>query len=93
MNKVKTILVDFKWFCINFYKKIQHDKKLHLIAGAVISLIVMGFTGNVFLTLLIGMLSGLVKEFLDSKGMGTVDFNDFTATATGSAIVTLLFLI
>lgn len=94
MNKIKTVFIDFKWFTINFYNKIQHDKKLHLIAGALITLITLLITQSLFLSLLAGVVAGISKEYFDSKTKyGTVDFNDLTATITGSVIVILLLLL
>ena len=90
MNKIYT---NIKWFIINLYAKIQHDKKLHLTVGAIITMITLLSTQSLFLALFMGMLAGLVKEYIDSKGFGTVDFNDFTATVTGSALMILMFLL
>lgn len=59
------------------------DKKLHMIAGFLISLI-----GGYFLTPLIGLglaaLAGLLKEARDKiSGKGTVEWLDFIATVVG----------
>lgn len=73
------------------------DKRLHSIAGGLIS----GVTGEVttaltdkkWLGVLAGITAGVVagalKEFRDTKGFGTPDKHDFYATALGSATVGL----
>lgn len=61
----------------------QNDKKLHFIAGLVISLV----GGLIFLPLVaLGFLAGIVKEWWDSRGHGQVEWMDFVWTAIGAAV-------
>lgn len=72
---------------VNRYKKMfqQRDKQLHLIAGYVIGFVfsvVFGFLAG----LGVGVIIGGLKEFYDSRGHGTVEFQDFECTCYGALI-------
>jgi len=68
----------------------QPDKKKHLLAGAIISII----GGAIYFPLVaLGFASGYVKEWIDSKGYGQVDEADITYTSIGAAIGTTIIAI
>ena len=65
----------------------EDDKKKHLVAGALISLI----GGAVFLPFAaLGFLAGYAKEWIDGMGYGQVETADIQYTAVGAAIGTVL---
>ena len=78
--------------------KLPLDKQLHFAYGQNISEITIvasmicfwisgynqySFEISLALGVIMSMLAGAIKEWLDSKGSGTVDINDFYATALG----------
>ena len=81
------------------------DKLLHFIAGAVIALVVivglisigaaLGFVLSTTIVLVLGVLAGgaigIIKEILDSKGLGTPELMDAVATVAGSVLVAIIF--
>lgn len=75
----------------------QKDKRLHSLAGGLISgvtgEVTSALTDNKWLGILAGVATGVLigaaKEYRDTKGFGTPDKNDFYATALGSATVGL----
>lgn len=71
----------------------EFDKKLHLISGASIALVIglmFGFTEG----LIASFIAGVAKEVYDSFGYGTPDIYDMFYTWAGSVIgVTLAFFI
>lgn len=75
----------------------QKDKRLHSLAGGLISgvtgEVTTALTDNKWLGILAGIgagvLAGALKEVRDKQGYGTPDKNDFYATALGSATVGL----
>ena len=64
----------------------QHDKKLHLIAGFLLSLL--GFFW--FPLVVLGFIAGPVKEIYDMSHEGDCDPKDMIATWLGAAIAFLL---
>ena len=59
----------------------QNDKKLHLIAGFIISLV----GGLIFLPLVVlGFAAGGLKGWWDSRGHGQVEWMDFVWTCVGA---------
>jgi hypothetical protein len=71
------------------------DKRLHSLAGGVISgvtgEVTTALTGNKWVGILAGVGAGIIagaaKELVDMQGYGTPDKHDFFATAFGSATV------
>lgn len=68
-----------------FIQKIPYDKKLHFIAGLLISLIV-SIAVNPTCGLLISMVAGVVKEIKDYLDYGGPDVIDCLATWLGGLI-------
>lgn len=70
----------------------QKDKQKHLIVGAIIGLfftLFVSFGTGVFM----GLLAGVIKEYLDSKGYGYVEIEDIECTLYGSIAGGVLMLI
>ena len=74
--------------------KIQQDKRLHFLGGAIIAL-----TGSIIFNPLIGLwlgvLAGIAKEAIydDFMGLGCPDMWDFIATSLGSVLGAMLALV
>ena len=68
---------------------LKRDKKLHLIAGAIVAAIVYIVTGgSVMLSILAAVVIGLLKEMYDALHPKdhTVDFWDFAVTGLGGVL-------
>lgn len=68
-----------------------HDKKLHLICGCIISLLI-GLHNPIY-GLLVGMIAGIAKELYDYLDYGLFDKYDMLATWAGAVIATCLCMI
>lgn len=67
-----------------FLKVWTRDKKLHTLAGFIISIILGAWWP--FVGIIAAVIAGGVKEWWDSKGNGTVEFLDFVFTVIGGLI-------
>ena len=65
--------------------KLQHDKILHFGAGLILCLITGALTTPA-IGLLLGVISGIIKEIYDKYNNGTVDVLDSFATTLGALI-------
>lgn len=70
----------------------MQDKRKHYKVGVAIGLIVgvisafyVGFAWGALIGFIAGCIAGAIKEWLDSKGHGTVELMDFVFTAMGAA--------
>ena len=72
--------------------KLKKDKILHIIAGALIYIIVMLITKSVLVSFLSVSIIGGLKEYRDSLGYGCVEFMDFVATIIGGIIGFIIML-
>lgn len=72
---------------------LPHDKRLHLLAGAVIALLVGVFMSPAF-GLVAGIAAGAAKEAFDYRNptKGTPEWADLAATAIGAWLATMLLL-
>ncbi|MCS5421905.1 MULTISPECIES: hypothetical protein [Psychrilyobacter] len=66
--------------------KIGADKIVHLLAGALISVVTLLLTGSGITAIIAATGAGIWKEWWDSKGHGKVEFADFLATAAGGVL-------
>lgn len=66
--------------------KIKADKIVHLLAGALISLVTLLITRSGLMAILVATIAGAWKEWWDSKGNGKVEFADFLATVAGGVL-------
>ncbi len=66
--------------------KIGTDKIVHLLAGALISLVTLLITGSGLMAVIAATIAGAWKEWWDSKGNGKVEFADFLATVAGGIL-------
>ena len=71
---------------------IDYDKKLHLVAGLVISLVV-GLIFSVGYGVLCGSLSGVAKEIKDYIAYGLFDKRDLFFTVVGSIVGGLIIVL
>ena len=62
------------------------DKRLHFVGGAVIAAAVTGHTKDPMLGFYAGTAAGVVKEALDSTGIGDCSAKDLIATMAGAAL-------
>lgn len=76
------------------WAKVPHDKRLHLLAGAVIALLVGVFTEPA-LGLIAGIVAGVGKEVYDYRrpDKGTAEWADLGATFIGAWAATMLLLV
>jgi hypothetical protein len=68
---------------------LKKDKKLHLIAGAIVAAIVyIASSGSIMLSILAAFVIGLLKEIYDAfhPKKHTVDFWDFAVTGLGGVL-------
>ena len=68
----------------------QGDKQLHFLVGAGVSKVIFLSTGSMIAGFLIGTSVGAIKEFLDKKGAGVAETNDFIATSFGAFLILLI---
>lgn len=73
--------------------KIALDKQAHFWAGLAISLAIGLIFSAPWLGLLVGVAVGGLKEGYDATGRGTPDIWDFVATALGSVLGFIIFLL
>ncbi len=66
--------------------KIEADKIVHLLAGALISFVTLLITGSSLMAIIMATIAGSWKEWWDSKGSGKVEFADFLATVAGGIL-------
>jgi hypothetical protein len=66
--------------------KIAADKIVHLLAGALISIVTLLITGSGPTGIIMATIAGAWKEWWDSKGNGKVEFADFIATVAGGIL-------
>lgn len=64
--------------------EIPQDKLLHFIAGMLIVALCSVVEGFAPCACVVGVVGGALKEFYDSRGNGSVEALDFTATAAGA---------
>ena len=92
MTQLRTLLITLVLMAGSAYA-IESDKLYHVGAGAVVmgSCLAIGthsdLTNSEAKCLMWTVLAGLAKEWVDSAGFGTPDFNDVTATAFGGVLV------
>nr|DAO69070.1 MAG TPA: putative periplasmic lipoprotein [Caudoviricetes sp.] len=63
---------------------IPQDKLLHFIAGALIVALCSFIKGFAPYACVAGVVAGMLKEFYDSRGNGSVEVLDFAATTAGA---------
>lgn len=63
---------------------IPQDKLLHFIAGALIVALCSFIKGFAPYAWVSGVVAGMLKEFYDSRGNGSVEVLDFAATTAGA---------
>lgn len=63
---------------------IPQDKLLHFIAGALIVALCSFIKGFAPYAWVAGVVAGMLKEFYDSRGNGSVEVLDFAATTAGA---------
>lgn len=63
---------------------IPQDKLLHFIAGALIVALCAFIKGLAPYAWVAGVVAGVLKEFYDSRGNGSVEVLDFAATTAGA---------
>lgn len=73
------------------YKNIPLDKVYHFVAGFIISIAVVLFTGLAWAGLIAGFLAGLFKELYDQYSYKGGDFFDFFATLAGTFAGVIIF--
>lgn len=64
--------------------RIQQDKLLHFIAGALIVALCAFVKGFAPYAWIAGVVAGMLKEFYDSRDNGSVEVLDFAATTAGA---------
>lgn len=64
--------------------RIQQDKLLHFIAGALIVALCAFVKGFAPYAWVAGVVAGMLKEFYDSRGNGSIEVLDFAATTAGA---------
>lgn len=67
-----------------FLGSIPQDKLLHFIAGALIVALCAFVKGFAPYAWVAGVVAGMLKEFFDSRGNGSVEVLDFAATTAGA---------
>lgn len=67
-----------------FLGSIPQDKMLHFIAGALIVALCASIKAFAPYAWVAGVIAGMLKEFYDSRGNGSVEFLDFAATTAGA---------
>ena len=68
---------------------IPQDKLLHFIAGALIVALCAFIKGFAPYAWVAGVVAGMLKEFFDSRGNGSVELLDFAATTAGALTMQL----
>lgn len=68
---------------------IPQDKLLHFIAGALIVALCSFIKGFAPYAWVAGVVAGMLKEFYDSRGNGSVEVLDFAATTAGALAMQL----
>lgn len=63
---------------------IPQDKLLHFIAGSLIVALCAFIKGFAPYAWVAGVVAGMLKEFFDSRGNGSVEVLDFAATTAGA---------
>ena len=76
---------------IDFFK--QPDKKKHILAGFIISLVFGLLSTSWFFGFLFASFIGIVKELWDLTGHGTPDWMDLVATMIGGALGVIIPMI
>lgn len=66
---------------------IPQDKLLHFIAGALIVALCAFIKGFAPYALVAGVFAGVLKEFYESRGNGSVEALDFAATMAGAVVM------
>lgn len=66
--------------------RIPGDKVVHLLAGALIALTALLFTGSVLIAVAMAVIAGGWKEWWDSRGHGQVELADLVATIAGGVL-------
>lgn len=66
------------------------DKITHAVAGAIVALVALAFTGSPIMAVLAAVFVGVAKEAWDATGHGSVDLWDFAATALGGAAISII---
>ena len=69
---------------------IPHDKLLHFIAGALIVALCAFIKGFAPYAWVAGVIAGMLKEFYDSRGNGSVEVLDFAATTAGALAMQMI---
>jgi hypothetical protein len=69
--------------------RIKQDKLLHFIAGALIVALCAFVKGFAPYAWIAGVVAGMLKEFYDSRGNGSVEVLDFAATTAGALAMQL----
>lgn len=69
---------------------IPQDKLLHFIAGALIVALCSFIKGVAPYAWVAGVVAGMLKEFFDSRGNGSVEVLDFAATTAGSLAMQMI---
>lgn len=72
-----------------FMGSIPQDKLLHFIAGALIVALCAFIKGFAPYAWVAGVVAGMLKEFYDSRGNGSVEVLDFAATTAGALAMQL----
>ena len=81
-----------KWFSWLPISK-NYDKVCHIIAGLIISTIGIYFFGYT-IGIVVGIVVGSIKQVYDEyKIKGTADVFDFIATASGSGVAGILYML
>lgn len=70
-----------------FLSRIPQDKLLHFIAGALIVALCASVKGFAPYAWVAGVVAGMLKEFYDSRGNGSVEVLDFAATTAGALTI------
>ena len=69
---------------------IPQDKLLHFIAGALIVALCSFIKGFAPYAWVAGVIAGMLKEFYDSRGNGSVEVLDFAATTAGALAMQMI---
>ena len=64
--------------------RVPKDKLLHFIAGMLLTAVVACIRCVAPFSVIVGIISGAVKELWDSKNGGSVELMDFIATSAGA---------
>lgn len=69
--------------------RIEGDKVVHLLAGALIALTALLLTESRFIAIAMAVIAGAWKEWWDSRGHGKVELADLLATITGGVLAVI----